>query len=261
MSSSAPGASPTNIRSAFGLPTPKTTCLRPSVWSLQRRQSDRSRRAAPRALLPAMRRLWRVERRSDGFNEGFSSSVSTGSAAHRVPSARRGLRDSAFGTRAPLRLEADAIDTELAEELEMGTQIVVHCDQRIAGRRRASPQQAARRDRGSRAATRSLLCSEIDSSPSWLTIVTALVSTSKPARAATRRWRRSDRRSCASRFSRAFAQQSPVSAANPTSTGRVASACRRRAEIGRGCPACARASASAGRRPWRLSAAPRDAGV
>ena len=36
MSSSAPGASPTNIRSALGFPTPKTTCLRPSVCSLQR---------------------------------------------------------------------------------------------------------------------------------------------------------------------------------------------------------------------------------
>jgi hypothetical protein len=38
----------------------------------------------------------------------------------------RGLRDSAFGTRAPLRLETHAIDTELPKELEMGTQIVVH---------------------------------------------------------------------------------------------------------------------------------------
>jgi hypothetical protein len=40
----------------------------------------------------------------------------------------RGLRDSAFGTRAPLWLETHTIDTELTKELEMGTQIVVHCD-------------------------------------------------------------------------------------------------------------------------------------
>ena len=42
MSSSAPGASPTNIRSASGLPTPNTTCRRPSVCSLQRVQSPMS---------------------------------------------------------------------------------------------------------------------------------------------------------------------------------------------------------------------------
>src|SRR3954452_15802334 len=43
-SSSAPGASPTNIRSASGLPTPNTTCFRPSVCSLQRVQSPMSSR-------------------------------------------------------------------------------------------------------------------------------------------------------------------------------------------------------------------------
>ena len=36
-SSSAPGASPTNIRSASGLPTPNTTCFRPSVVQLAAR--------------------------------------------------------------------------------------------------------------------------------------------------------------------------------------------------------------------------------
>jgi len=40
----------------------------------------------------------------------------------------RGLRDSAFGTRTPLRLETHTIDTELPKELEMSTQVVVHCD-------------------------------------------------------------------------------------------------------------------------------------
>jgi len=40
----------------------------------------------------------------------------------------RGLHDPAFGTRAPLRLETHPIDAELTEELEMGSQIVVHCD-------------------------------------------------------------------------------------------------------------------------------------
>ena len=44
MSSSAPGASPTNIRSASGFPTPNTTCFRPSVCSLQRVQSPMSSR-------------------------------------------------------------------------------------------------------------------------------------------------------------------------------------------------------------------------
>ncbi len=36
MSSSRPGASPTNIKSAFGLPTPNTICLRPRLHSLHR---------------------------------------------------------------------------------------------------------------------------------------------------------------------------------------------------------------------------------
>src|SRR6476646_317704 len=49
MSSSAPVASPTNIRSASGLPTPKTICRRPCACSLQRTQSPMSARTAVRA--------------------------------------------------------------------------------------------------------------------------------------------------------------------------------------------------------------------
>jgi hypothetical protein len=51
MSSSAPGASPTNISSACGLPTPKTICLRPCSWSLQRVQSPMSLRIS-RSRMP-----------------------------------------------------------------------------------------------------------------------------------------------------------------------------------------------------------------
>src|SRR5262249_21067117 len=49
MSSSPPGASPTNMSSASGFPTPKTICLRPSRCSLQRVQSPISSRTATRA--------------------------------------------------------------------------------------------------------------------------------------------------------------------------------------------------------------------
>ena len=44
MSSSAPGASPMNIKSACGFPTPNTICLRPCLCSGQRVQSPMSSR-------------------------------------------------------------------------------------------------------------------------------------------------------------------------------------------------------------------------
>src|SRR5271165_5333524 len=50
-SSSAPGPSPTNIKSAQGLPTPKTICLRPCLCSLQRVQSPRSSRISLSAAM------------------------------------------------------------------------------------------------------------------------------------------------------------------------------------------------------------------
>ena len=53
-SSSWPGASPMNMSSAEGLPTPKTICRRPSVCSLQRVQSPRSSRMMVRVSTPAL---------------------------------------------------------------------------------------------------------------------------------------------------------------------------------------------------------------
>src|SRR5215831_9072434 len=50
MSSSAPGASPMNINSVLGLPTPKTICLRPCLCKTQRVQSPRSSRITLRAF-------------------------------------------------------------------------------------------------------------------------------------------------------------------------------------------------------------------
>ena len=53
MSSSRPGASPTNIRRAFGFPTPNTIWRRPCWCSAHRVQSPRSSRIAGRLTTPA----------------------------------------------------------------------------------------------------------------------------------------------------------------------------------------------------------------
>src|SRR6266542_6095347 len=67
-SSCSPGPSPTNIRSAFGSPTPKTTLVRPCE-SGQRTQSCASIASSARSVMPEMLRA--TERVLDGQGDGF----------------------------------------------------------------------------------------------------------------------------------------------------------------------------------------------
>src|SRR5688500_17606409 len=121
---------------------------------------------------------------------------------------------------APFRITSNPIDTELAEELEVGVELLVGHSQVRADA--AAPARArSRSSTRSRMtdATRSLLCRGTSSSPCSPTMVTALVSASNP---------RSDRDTSLAtirsaflraRFSRARLTTLSVSAAKPTSTG------------------------------------------
>ena len=88
-SSSSPGASPTNISDAVGLPTPNTTCRRPSVCSLQRVH------AGPMCACQGGQRLGRAGRGVDG--------VLPAAAAGRVATPAHGRRASRRASATPDR--------------------------------------------------------------------------------------------------------------------------------------------------------------
>ena len=114
MSSSAPGASPTNIRSAFGLPTPNTTCVRPERVQLAARAvadvradgDERLRGGRHRQTrdVNSSRNAWRADLRLGRHARTASarSRSSSDAAARRVLAAP-----------APLRVAADAGHAEL----------------------------------------------------------------------------------------------------------------------------------------------------
>src|SRR5438093_2372647 len=105
MSSSPPGASPTNIRSASGLPTPNTICLRPIACSLQRVQSPISVRTAARASAELRENVagWPSSRRSSRGCRGATLPARVRQAPSRLtpatPSSAANLRCSLICSR------------------------------------------------------------------------------------------------------------------------------------------------------------------
>src|SRR5262245_444314 len=91
-SSSAPGASPTNIRSASGFPTPNTIWRRPCVCSLQRVQSPISVRTAIRASAELAKKRAEVpglEPSPSALRSSADKSRSTGPGGGDSPDRRR----------------------------------------------------------------------------------------------------------------------------------------------------------------------------
>ena len=114
MSSSLPGASPTNIRSARGFPTPNTTCVRPSACNLQRVQSPMSttqihqrRRGIDRVGRGERRRSGR-QRRAGGHGD-----------AHVTRPDHRDLGRRISLPPAPRGIPAEARDAEVGVEAEV----------------------------------------------------------------------------------------------------------------------------------------------
>ena len=180
-SSSAPGASPTNIRSASGLPTPNTICVRPSVCSLQRVQSPMSVRIADQRLGAAIAH--------DADSPGCRVGELPRSAASARRSAPRRLPDRIAADAGRRRARLRSADVRRADRGPCAqSRLQAGGLQRPARCGRAS--RRLRRDRGYPRRRAPWSAAAAARSPSAPTIVTALVSTSKPASLATRRWRR-----------------------------------------------------------------------
>src|SRR4030095_2684359 len=101
MSSSRPGASPTNIRSAFGFPTPNTIGWRPRLQSLHRTQSPMSARMVERSSAVLGSRFWVIGSRF--WAPGSEFSAREAQAESRVkpamPSSPENFRCSAIRSR------------------------------------------------------------------------------------------------------------------------------------------------------------------
>ena len=246
MSSSAPGASPTNIRSAFGLPTPKTTCLRPSVCSLQRVQSARARRGSP----PMPRQATRTAARVAG-SDGSAGRRSGGSAAARrvrigarSPFAARGGRRRRRARRRTRDGRSQSSFTghrRQARGAPRGVRARSSCStrSRIAA---ATPCLALQRNACSPSCADDRHGVGVDvEARAGLRHVVGHDQIDALAHALLARPGAADRRS-PRRSRRARRRRAPR---------------RRRARGRRGCPACAPASASAARRSWRSSRPPR----
>ena len=187
------------------------------MCSLQRRAVgpiSTFRRAQARR--PETRTLERVRRvpRVPGFHGLAFHGSSDGSAE---------LGFHGFGrASAPFGFAAEAVDAELLEELEMGAELIGGHDQREASLAGARPEQlldAVEDDAGD--AGLALERDRLLARPSPM-IVTALVSASKPWSGCETSLATIRSTFLRARLSRALATTSWVSAANPTSTGRVA---------------------------------------
>ena len=222
-SSSAPGASPTNISAARGLPTPNTTWRRPSPPSLHRVQSGpmyaRRSSSEPPAAAIAARSPQRVDTRA-----ARPPRAGSGRSESAAIEGRPGVRPDA-----PHRIADYAGDTELREEREVVCQIGSHRHRAAVvplGTLRASPGEPASSDlsrrssRSSTAAATSALGSSGNGSTSGFRRASPRsVGTSKPEPDSETSLATIEIDLLRLKLLQARGTGSPVSAANPMSTG------------------------------------------